>query len=157
MGLDILACYGAANLIGKGLSALANTKLGQVIISSISMLYGTLASLSPKSIVVLGKYSSGQCGGYIQMANKIGGKCFQIPQTMYKMLDKLGVAEKLNSAWLKGVMSSGARILFNTNPNSLSPQDTSPFAMEVQLMKDAGYEFIEVIEQGIQCWETVCK
>ena len=39
-------------------------------------------------------------------------------------------------------MSSGARILFNTNPNSLSPQDTSPFAMEVQLMKDAGYEFI---------------
>ena len=144
----------ACEMVYDGLLAYGGAKAVDATIKGSAMLIGTAASLSQNSTVVLGKYTSGACGGYTKMADQIGGKCFQVPQGIFKLLEKVGLGEKFNSAWLKGVMDSGARILLNSNPN-IKPGDTSAYAMEIRTMQEAGYKFVATIEKGVKCWEAV--
>ena len=73
---------------------------------------------------------------------------------MYKLLEKFGIGEKLNSAWLNGVMNSGARILLNSDPTAALETNTA-YGMEMRVLQDAGYKFIKTVEQGIECWEAL--
>ena len=136
------------------LFAYGGAKFLDTALKAISMLGTTLAALSSSSTVVLGKYNSGACGGYTKMADKIGAKYFQIPDLMYKVLDKINLGEKLNSAWLNGVMESGARILLNSDPYKALETNTA-YGMEIRALQDSGYKFISTIEQGIECWEAI--
>ncbi len=123
-------------------------------ITGISMVGGTIAALNSNSTVVLGKYSSGSCGGYTKMAEKIGAKCFQLPDKLYNALEKFGLGSKINEKWLSGVVNSGSRILLNSDPAKITSTDSSPYGMEINYLRDAGYHFIETVEKGIECWEV---
>lgn len=140
--LDLGLAYGGAKAVGA-------------LVKAAPMLYGTLASLSSSSTVVLGKYDSGSCGGYTKMADKIGGKVFCLPDGLYKALNKLGVAEKVNSAWLNGVVKSGARILLNSDPMKAMDTETA-YGMEMRALSET-HTFKPVIEKGIECWEAIAK
>ena len=123
-------------------------------ITGIGMIGGTIAALNSNSTVVLGKYSSGACGGYTKMAEKLGAKSFQLPNKVYTVLEKVGLGSKINEKWLNGVINSGARILLNSDPTKVTPKDTSAYGMEINHLRNAGYEFIETVEKGIECWEA---
>ena len=142
MCFDLITCYAGAKAIG-------------VLAKAIPMLYGTLASLSSSSTVVLGKYSGGAEGGYAKIANKIGAKCFQLPDKLYSLLQKFGLGEKINSAWLNGVIKSGARILLNSDPNQISSSDKSSYAMEIRELLKEGYHFVETVVNDVSCWEAI--
>ena len=83
-------------LLYDGLLAYEGAKTLDSVVKATSMLSGTLASLSPSSTVVLGKYEGGACGGYTKMADTIGAKCFQLPSKR-----RLGRPRQPRQRWWK--------------------------------------------------------
>ena len=61
----------------------------------------------------------------------------------------------MNEKWLDGVIKSGARILLNSNPNTISPDDTSAYALEISKLKEAGFNFVKTMVQGVKYWEAI--
>ncbi len=147
-------------MLYDGLLAYGGAKTLDSVVKATLMLSGTLASLSPSSTVVLGKYNTGVCGGYTKMADTIGAKCFQLPSKLYNVLEKIKVGDSnlgkiINEKWLDGVIKSGVRILLNSNPNTISPDDTSAYALEISKLKEAGFNFVKTMVQGVECWEAI--
>ena len=124
-------------------------------INGANMIAGTIAALNSNSTVVLGKYSSGACGGYTKMAEEIDAKCFQIPNKLYNVIERVGLGTKINEKWLDGVINSGARILLNSDPTKITKNDPSAYGMEINHLREAGYGFVQIVEKGINCWEAI--
>ena len=140
------------------LFAYGGAKVLDAAVKAISMLGTTLAALSSSSTVVLGRYAEGSCGGYTKMAEKIGASYFQLPSTIYNVLEKVKIGDSnlgkiINEKWLDGVINSGARILLNYDP-SKAPI-LSAYRMEIQKLSDNGYDFIKTTVKGIECWEAI--
>ena len=144
MTLDVLLCYKGAQVIGA-------------LSEALPMLYGTIAALNPNSTVVLGRYSEGSCGGYTKMAEKLGANYFQLPDKMFKLLEKINIGNSnlgkiINEKWINGVINSNARILLNFDPEN-APEG-SAYAMEVIKLKENEYKFVKTCVEGIECWEA---
>jgi hypothetical protein len=130
---------------GAGSAAMLDsfaTTIGKALASKIGI--GTT--------IVLGKYSSGIMNGYREMAAAVNAKVFSMPSAIYGVLNKLGIASKVNMAWLSNVASSGARILLNTDPNG---KLSGAYADEINFLSSSGFKFFQVIENGIKCWEAI--
>ena len=145
MAYDLLACYGGTKALGA-------------IIKASAMLKTTLSALSPSSTVVLGRYSEGTCGGYTKMADKLEASYFQLPDKIFKILEKVKVGESnlgkiINEKWLDGVVNSSARILLNFNPSDA--KKGTAYYMEVQKLTKEGYDFVKTTVKGIECWEAI--
>ena len=52
------------------------------------------------------------------------------------------------------ILLNYTRILLNSDSAKVTPKDTSPYGMEINHLRNAGYEFIETVEKGIECWEA---
>ena len=59
-----------------------------------------------------------------------------------------------SAAWLEKVMSSGSRILLNSNPFD---SYKGSYGMEIETLRSAEYGFVETVVKGIKCWEAVKK
>jgi RHS repeat-associated protein len=128
---DYLGAFKGASAIGKALA---------------------FVGIGTNAIIVLGKFKSGAFGGYVKMAKKINASYFQLPSKLYDILDKKGIAERINKAWLQIVSGSGARILLNTDPQFA----TGPYGKEIEVVSK-NYEFVEIIIEGVKCWEAIEK
>jgi hypothetical protein len=135
---DMLGAYAGASLVGN--IGVPTT--------------GALASvgIGTDATVVLGKYNSGAFGGYVKMAENIGAAYFQLPSKLYAIFDKIGLAGKINTAWLQMVANSGTRILLNSDPTTA----TGAYGVEIQTLSKT-HEFVEVMIEGIKCWEAIQK
>ncbi len=145
-------------IIYDGLFAYNGAKFVDILVKTGLMLNKTLSALSSSSTVVLGRYAEGSCGGYTKMADKLGVSYFQLPDKMFKVLEKINVGNSnlgkiINEKWLDGVMKSGARILLNSNPDN-APKG-SAYEMEMLKLKENGYKFLTTCVEGIECWEAV--
>ena len=145
-------------MVYDGILAYGGAKVLDTTIKAGVMLKTTLSALSSSSTVVLGRYAEGSCGGYTKMADKLGATYFQLPDKMFKLLDKIKMGSSnlgkiINEKWLDGVMKSGAKILLNFNPEE-APKG-SAYAMEMSKLKDNGYEFVKTCVEGIECWEAI--